>query len=103
MKLNRNTKKARGFVQQYTFSNKHGLSECYTSYSYAKAVAEVNCRKKMNDMDGFGLKIMSFNSQTFTCGWLYQDKETGDIMLNVETAYNSYQILYHKCIFAVMD
>lgn len=47
-------------------------------------------------MDVFGFKIMSFNSQTFTCGWLYQDKETGDIMLNVETAYNSYQMLHHN-------
>ena len=98
MKLNRNTKKARSFAQQYTFSSKHGLHECYSSYSYAKAVAEVNCRKKMLGMDGFGFKIMSFNSQTFTCGWLYQDKETDVIMLNVETAYNSYQIEHHKCM-----
>ena len=92
MKLNRNTKKAQGFVHEYVRTNRVGLNECYNSYSYAKGVAEVRCREKMFDMDGYGFKILSFNCMTFTCGWLFEDKETGVIMLNVETAYNSYQM-----------
>ena len=94
MKLNRNTKKARGLVQEYERSCNYGLNQCYASYSYAKAVAEVHCREKMLDMGGYGFKILAFNSQAFTCGWLYEDKETGVIMLNVETYRNTYTIEY---------
>lgn len=94
MKLNRNTKKARGLVQEYERSYNYGLHQCYTSYSYAKGRAEVRCRTKMFAMDGYGFKILSFNSHTFTCGWLYEDKETGVIMLNVETYRNTYTIEY---------
>ena len=94
MKLNRNTKKARGLVQEYERSCNYGLNQCYSSYSYANAFAEVLCREKMFDMGGYGFKILSFNSQAFTCGWLYEDKETGVIMLNVETDRNTYTIEY---------
>ena len=94
MKLNRNTKKARGLVQEYERSNKYGVHQCYTSYSDAKAVAEAWCLEKMHDMGGYGFKILAFNSQTFTCGWLYVDKETGVIMLNVETYRNTYTMEY---------
>lgn len=94
MKLNRNTKKARGFVQEYDSSYNFGLRQCYTSYSYSKGRAEERCRAKMFAMDGYGFKILSFNSQKFTCGWLYEDAETGVIMLNVETYRNTYTIEY---------
>lgn len=94
MKLNRNTKKARGLVREYERSCNYGLNQCYVSYSYAKAVAEEHCREKMLDMGGYGFKILSFNSQAFTCGWLYADKETGVVMLNVETYRNTYTIEY---------
>ena len=94
MKLNRNTKKARGFVQEYERSYNYGLNQCYASYSLAKDIAEVSCRQKMLDMGGYGFKILSFNSQTFTCGWLYVDTETGVIMLNVETYRNTYTMEY---------
>lgn len=94
MKLNRNTKKARGFIWSYKRSEVRALCECYNSYSYAKAAAEKICREKMLDMDGYGFKILASNCMTFTCGWLYEDKETGVVMLDVETAYNSYQMEY---------
>jgi len=94
MKLNRNTKKANRFIDAYKFSCYSSLDDCYKSYSQAKALADASCREKMMEMNGWGFSIFSFNSTTFTCGWLYTDPETGVIMLNVETAYNSYQIEY---------
>lgn len=93
IKLNRNTKKARGFIQSYERSCDYSLCECYKNHSYAKAVAEAQCREKMFDMDGFGFKIMSFNSMTFTCGWLYEDKD-GVLTLHVETRANTYEMDY---------
>lgn len=94
MKLNRNTEKARNFIERYYWSRERTLADCYLNFSKAKAIAEAQCREKMLGMDGHGFKIISFNSMTFTCGWLFEDKETGVIMLNVETAHNSYQVEY---------
>lgn len=94
MRLNRNTEKALNFRERYYWSRECTLADCYLNFSKAKAIAEECCREKMLDMAGYGFKILSFNSQTFTCGWLFKDTETGVVMLNVETAYNSYQMEY---------
>lgn len=94
MKLNRNTKKAKAFRQAYECSYHRTLKDCYKNFSAAKARAEKECIEKMLEMDGWGFNIFSFNCMTFTCGWLYEDKETGVTMLNVETAYNSYQMVF---------
>lgn len=92
MKLNRNTKKANVFIDAYTRKYHPSLDDCYKTCSQAKALAEGRCREKMAQMDGWGFNIFSYNCMTFTCGWLFEDKETGVTMLNVETAYNSYQM-----------
>lgn len=94
MKLNKDTKKAKGFYAAYCNSCDYSIRDCYTTYSKAKAQAEISCVRKMVNMDGWGYKILSFNSQCFTCGWLYENEETGVVTLNVETAFNSYQIEY---------
>ena len=92
MKLNRNTKKGKGFIDAYSSVLNPTLAYCYKNYSQTKARAEEFCNEKMLQMGGWGFNIFSFNYQTFTCGWLYEDKEREVTMLNVETAYNSYQI-----------
>lgn len=94
MKLNRNTKKAQDLIYRFNHSMFDRLEECYKSCSYVKRIAYYNCLYKCSDMDGWRFRIISFNSQTFTCGWLYEDKETGVIMLNVETYRNTYTIEY---------
>ena len=94
MKLNRNTKKARALIESFFNSNIDTLEHCYNSYSAAKSRAFYWCTNKCAEMDGWRFRIMSFNCQTFTCGWLYEDKETGVIMLNVETVRNTYVIEY---------
>lgn len=94
MKLNRNTKKAQHFIDAYSGVLNHTLADCYKNYSSEKERVEENCYEKMLEMGGWGFNIFSFNSMTFTCGWLYDDPETGVVMLNVETARNSYQIEY---------
>lgn len=94
MKLNRNTKKAQDFIERFYISEIDTLEECYNSCSAAKRKAYYDCLHKCVDMDGWRFRIISFNSQTFTCGWLYEDKETGVITLNVETYLNTYTIGY---------
>lgn len=93
MKLN-NTKRAANFRSSYNNALFICLTEAYKNSSYSKQRAYADCIKKMLEMGGVGLRIISYNSCFFTVGWLYTDPETGVVMLNVETAYNSYQIEY---------
>lgn len=94
MKLNRNTKKAQGFINQFSNSEVDTLSACYGRFSYEKERAYYWCVNKCADMNGWRFRIMSYCTHAFTCGWLYEDKETGVIMLNVETYRNTYEIEY---------
>lgn len=92
MKLN-NTKR-REFIRSYNNAFIRTLSEAYKTPSIFKQRAYADCINKMLEMGGYRLRIMGYNSCLFTVGWLYTDPETGVIMLNVETAYNNYQIEY---------
>ena len=94
MKLNRNTKKAQYFIDSFNNSVFETLDECYNSCSAAKRNAYYYCLYKCSDMGGWRFRIISFNNTAFTCGWLYEDKETGVIMLNVETYCNTYIMEY---------
>lgn len=94
MKLNRNTKKAQDLIYRFYHSTFDTLEECYNSCSAAKRKAYYHCLCKCVDMSGWRFRIISFKSQTFSCGWLYENKETGVIMLNVETYRNTYTIEY---------
>lgn len=94
MKLNRNTKKAQGLIESFYNSEIDTLEQCYSSYSTAKRKAYYDCLRKYVDMGGWLFRIISFNTMSFTCGWLYADKETDVIMLNVETYRNTYTIEY---------
>ena len=94
MKLNRNTKKAQDLIDRFNHSTFDMLQDCYKSYSKHKFRAFQECVTKSFEMDGWRFRIISFNTMSFTCGWLYEDKETGVIMLNVETYRNTYTIEY---------
>ena len=94
MKLNRNTKKAQDLIERFYNSDICTLEECYGAFSSAKRKAFYECTNKCAEMDGWRFRIISFNTMSFTCGWLYEDKETGVIMLNVETYRNTYTIEY---------
>ena len=92
MKLNRNTKKAQDFINRYDTSIDEYLSDVYDNPSHAKIEAFKSCYRKMLKMHGSFLRILSYNTFTFTVAWVYPDDNK--VMLNVETGYNSYQIEY---------
>lgn len=94
MKLNRNTKKAQDIIERFCSSKNFDLEDCYESCSQAKRSAYTRCLRKWVEMGGWRFRIISFNTMSFTCGWLYEDKETGATMLNVETYRNTYTIEY---------
>ena len=93
MKLN-NTKCAANYRRSYNNSRITCLAQAYRNPSISKQRAYNDCLKKMLEMGGYGLRIIGYNSCSFTVGWIYPDSETGEIMLNVETYRNTYQIEY---------
>lgn len=94
MKLSNNNSKREYYISLYNRSSDYTLLDVYKYPSQAKRSAYAACKRKVYENDGWGAKILSFNCQMFTFGFLYQDPTTGVVMLNVETAYNSYQMEY---------
>lgn len=84
--INANTRKANQFANAYNRSNLTSISECYNTYSTAKACAERECRRKMYNENGKDFRIISFNTFGFSCGWIVVDT------LRVETPQSSYEI-----------
>jgi len=77
MKLSTN-KEARGIYRRYLDSNERSVFECYrTRPSIYKEQAENSIIAEMNDLDGYGYKVISHSGFVFTCGYLVriEDKE----------------------------
>ena len=94
MKLSNHNSKRDYYITRYNRSFDYSLLDVYKNPSQAKRNAYTMCMRKFYENDGWGAKILSFNCHMFTFGFLYQEPATGVVMLNVETAYNSYQMEY---------
>lgn len=94
MKLNSNTRKANNFIQRYSASIDEYLTDVYNNPSEQKVEAYKSCYRKMLKMHGSFLRIISYSTFTFTVAWVYPEGQK--VMLNVETAYNSYQMEFSE-------
>ena len=61
----------------YDHSDLYELEDCYRSYSIFKSRAYREIRDEMHSKGGQELRIISHNVNVFTCGYTYQDRETG--------------------------
>lgn len=84
-KINRNTKKAKQFIEAYINSNIYTLDDCYNSYSKAKSEIFNECENKARK-DSAVLKIISYNCNFFSAAWHTSEG------LRIETPANSYLI-----------
>lgn len=75
--MTKNEKIAREHYNAYCNSNYYNLWDCYGRYSRAKELAFEYCRDLMYKYNGYGLKIILFNSMQFSAGFEYVDSETG--------------------------
>lgn len=66
--------------QSWQRSNDYSLESAYGRYSSAKAEAWTYCENLCKKYDGWGLKVISHNTFTFTAGFEYTDVETGVLM-----------------------
>lgn len=87
IKLNKDTEKAKKFIKEYWNSNSSHLLECYNEYSYAKHNAYTYCINKMQKMNGYRGRILSYNKFIFTYAFM-----TNDNKLIVICPVNEYEI-----------
>ena len=76
----KNAKIAGKQFDRWLNSNAYRLEDVYNSYSVFKARAYQYCKELMWDLQGWGLKILSANSQAFTVGFEFVDPETSELM-----------------------
>lgn len=86
MKLNKTTKKASHFINEYNNSYCYSVKDFYKTCSYEKVIAEERIKNTMSKNGGYGYRILSANSFNFTCG--YKINNT----LIIETSANTFEI-----------
>lgn len=72
---------ARGNTNRYANSTDYSLYHAYARPSVAKQRAWAYCEELMNKYEGWGLKVLSYNTFMFTAAFLFEDKETGVIQM----------------------
>jgi hypothetical protein len=77
MKKNYQTLTAQANISKYRTSSDYSLSSVYGRYSDAKARAWRYCEQLCAKHNGWGLKVLSYNTFMFTAGFLFEDPETG--------------------------
>ena len=74
--------------QQYLKTPLRYVADVYARPSANKCIAERNIIKYMLNNNGYGYRVMSFNSSFFTVGYIIRN-EKGKYFV-YETAYNQY-------------
>lgn len=87
-KLNKTTKKAKNWVNDYYNSDCYSVRDFYSSRVLNKEEIELKIKNRMNANNLIGYKIISGNTFNFTCGYTTVDKKT----LFVETVSNIFEI-----------
>lgn len=83
--------KMKNYYRLYNKSRKHKLSDCYKTYSESKSRAFDSIKQLCHDIDAWGIKIITYNCQVFTAGYLYVYQ--GRTYFVVETPTKRYDIL----------
>lgn len=68
--MHKNTKQLKNAYSDYLRSTYYQLSDCYINCSYEKHSAVNYILKLMYKYNGYGFKIIGFNSQTFSAGFI---------------------------------
>lgn len=82
------TKKQQQIINTYNKSTNYSLDDMYTNYSVFKARAERDILNEMEKENGWGYKILGANTCSFSCAYLKQDANDGNIKIVYHTAQN---------------
>ena len=75
------TQNIKNQFEYYAKSQNHTLRDVYGSYSYQKEKAMNYCQELMKKYNGYGLKIISFNTFQFSVGFIayLPDEKTREV------------------------
>lgn len=90
MKLNKNTSKAKQFIERYNTSSYQSIYDLYNSVSIDKRMNEKRIYYIMKLIGGYDYKVLGGNMYVFTCA--YKCKENKKEKLIVYTKDNVYEI-----------
>lgn len=92
------TKQANQLINGYDNSiNYHGLrslKDCYKTYSLAKYTSYNDILRECQSKGGYDFTILTANTWEYTCGYVYANADTGELILRVHTACNIYETWY---------
>lgn len=89
-----------GTKLQEKLVNKHkqavctNLNQCYLTFSEKKLAAFQLCEMARLKLKGYDMRINSFSRYTFTCSFLLNDINTGNIILYTITPKKHYICYY---------
>ena len=73
-------RQAKAHFLDWAQSDLDSLDCCYNSYSGAKFRAWQYCKDLCYRLGGRGLRVITYNTNIFTCGFEYNDKTTDKLM-----------------------
>lgn len=75
-------------------ANNDSVLKVYGRCSAEKINAENDIKQRMINENGYGYKVISYNTFGFTCGYL-QDVSNITKLLTVDTKENTYRVLFN--------
>lgn len=95
MKVNKNTKKGQYWIDSYNSSH-YAIGTCEDIYSvyqrpsYNKIMTLYKHIRYIDSVDGYCIKILSFNCQSYVIGYITE--KDNEKYLNIVTYLNHYEI-----------
>lgn len=89
-------KRIESIINNYNYScNKYGcrnLWQAYNKPSYAKVEAYYHCEELCYNFDGYGLTVVSANTDVFTVSFEFLHPVNGNVCLAYITKYGDYYV-----------
>lgn len=82
------TKRQKQIIDNYNKATATSVEQVYNTCSFYKTRAEQMILQEMASNNGWGYKILGFNTCTFSCAYLMTNKEDGQIQIVYHTAQN---------------
>lgn len=82
-------KKFQSVIERYALYAGRTLSDCYANPSQAKINAWDSIRQEMVATNGWGLTVLSYNSQFFTCAYLRKGIHKDSLLEYTELVYHT--------------
>lgn len=94
--MNNTTQRGEKVLARYNWSKKSDIYDAYKNPSYTKVSTFYQLKRKMEDLNGYGMKITGAGSDQYSCAFLITDDKTDKTYLIYETSCNSYIIEYNN-------